>query len=149
MLSRLSNSHTTCGYWRSDIIAHAEYQPKFQQFVFKQKHFSVKIYLGLSSWKMFKNAKEIMNEKLMKVNQVCMAASLNFPLLLSVVKQALDVHGFYSEDSIKSLSFENFYQITSESLEFYTSPFPEVLKKELICFHSDILRDKLIASLQQ
>ena len=121
----------------------------FRSVVFEHKDFSIKIHLGLSSWKMLKNAKEIMNERLIKVNQVCQAASLNFPSLLNAVKQALASHGFYSEVSIKSLSFEKFDQIISASFEFCTSPFPEVLKKELICFHSDILREKLIASLQR
>ena len=121
----------------------------FRSVVIEHKDFSMKIYLGLSSWKMFKNAKEIINERLVKVNQVCQAASLNFPSVLNAVKQSLANHGFYSEDSIKSLSFEKFDQIISESFEFCTSPFPEVLKKELICFHSDILRQKIIASMQQ
>ena len=123
--------------------------PNFRSVVFERKDFSVKIFLGTRSWTMIKTAKDIMMDRLIKIHHICMAASLNLPALLAQVKQTLAANGFKSDQTIKSLPFNKLEQIIRESLEFFPSAFPEVLKKELIYFHSDIIRDKLIASLQQ
>ena len=122
--------------------------PNLRSVVFEHKDLSVKICLGASSWQMMKTAQDILSDRLTKIQFICTEASLNFHALLESVKQTLKIHGFDSEHSVKNLPLKKLYQLITESLQFFSSPFPEVLKQELICFHPDIIRDKLFASMK-
>ena len=128
------------------LIMH-QTNPNFRSVVFERKEFSVKICLGASSWSMLNTAKHIMVDRLIKIHHICNVASLNLPSLLDHVKQTLADKGFKSVQAVKNLPFRKLEQLMRESLELFPSAFfPEVLKKELIYFHSDIIIEKLFAS---
>ena len=92
------------------------------------------------------NSNEIMLFKLDDCELICHNAKDQFQYKFDLIVQRLGKQGYTTADSIEIC--ENFDQLTRELLIYLTSPFPKLLKLEMICYHIQLLREHVITALK-
>ena len=78
---------------------------------------------------------------------ICDEAKEHFQYLLELTVQCLGEHGYNTANSIEKC--KNFDQLMREIISLVPTPFPKLLKLEMICYHIQLLRENVMAVLKK
>jgi hypothetical protein len=104
------------------------------------------INLGLTSWKMVINSKEIMQYKLDDSDIICFDAKDQFQYLLDLSARQLAERGYSTVDSVIKCKHSD--QLIREAIGNVESQFPKLLKLEMMCYHIHALREQLMSAIR-
>ncbi len=96
------------------------------------------IYFALSSWKFLQRIKLLMRGYLSSCQTQCFYSTSNFIPLLTHAKH------FCAPIALDNVSEGELFSALSKAFDVENIFFPESLKQEILCYHLEFLRDKLL-----
>jgi len=103
-----------------------------------------RVYLAESTWKFVQRIKQIIFTYITQCETLCEKANANFYSLMTHAKYFC-LPRWAGNTKIPDLNEEGWYEMLYNALNAVQTSFPEPLKQEMLCYHTDYLKETLIS----
>lgn len=108
-----------------------------------------RVYLAESTWKFVHRIKHLVFPYLSECETWCVRANANFFAIMTHAKYFCLPKWGGDNTKTPDLTEEEWYEMLYNALNTTSTSFPELLKQEMMCYHTDFLKETLISMIKQ